>query len=76
MRALSDARASRGNVASNAGGTEVDLREVAVGASVVSTGVALSVVVGIGAVGEEAGQTDVVGAAGCAGVQAYLADSV
>ena len=76
MRALSDARASGGNVAGNASGTEVDLREVAVGASVISAGVALSVVVGVGAVGEEAGEADVVGAAGCAGVQAHLADSV
>lgn len=76
MWALSDARSSGGNVASDAGGTEVDLREVAVGASVVSAGVALSVVVGVGAVGEETGQADVVGAAGCARVQAHLADGV
>lgn len=76
MRALSDAGSSRSNVARDTGGTEVNLREVAVGASVVSAGVALSIVVGVNAVREETGQTDVVGAAGCARVQAHLAHSV
>ena len=55
MWALSDAGSSRSNVARDAGGTEVDLREVAVGASVVSAGVTLSIVVGVDAIGEETG---------------------
>ena len=76
MWALSDARTSRSDIARNASGTEVNLREVAVAASIISAGIALSVVVRVDTVREKASQADIVGAAGRTRVQAHLADSI
>lgn len=63
------------SVPSDAGVTEVNLRVVAVGASVIRAGVALSVGVGVQAVGVEAGQADTISTASLAGVQTDLADT-
>lgn len=62
-------------VSSDTSVTEVYLRKVTVGASVIGTGVALSIGVRVQAVGVETGQTNTIGTTSPAWVQADLTDT-
>lgn len=75
LRAAANTASSTSDISRNAGITEINLGIVAVGAAVISTRVALTVVVRVGTIGVKAGKALSVAIAACAGVQADLADS-